>query len=221
MALRRRRASMVSSRASCSASLMPCHRSMAEMSGGHGYIGSISNRFRVWLRKNNGATMSARRRLARMHPRDLRPSQQFLSPLRRARLHCVRPFQRPGVQTCAGGLVRSGPAHRVGAISCTRVPTAAEAKISVTLRGRDATRRMVADSSCAEWGGEGRIQSRTKVKGLTRPAPWFFLSNPRGPCSARPRRRARHHLSRRGGRHRAAMLRMDARRGEETETPRG
>jgi len=50
-----------------------------------------------------------------------------------------------------------------------------EAKISVTLRGRDATWRMVADSPCAEWGGEGRIQSRTNEKGPTRPAPWFFF----------------------------------------------
>jgi hypothetical protein len=57
--------------------------------------------------------------------------------------------------------------------------------MSVTLRGRDATRRMVADSPVAEWGGEGRIQSRTNEKGRTRPAPWFFFLRPSGRDAAR------------------------------------
>ena len=68
------------------------------------------------------------------------PAAKFLSPPPPTLLHCVRPFQRPGAQTCAGGLVRSGPALAAGDISYPRVHPAADAKLSVTPRGRDATR---------------------------------------------------------------------------------
>jgi hypothetical protein len=45
------------------------------------------------------------------------------------------------------------------------------------------------------WGGDGRIHSRTKVKGLTRPAPWFFLFEPSGSDAARPKARVRGHCA--------------------------
>ncbi len=92
-----------------------------------------------------------------------------LFPLLRNALNLRRPFQTPGVQTCAGGLYGAGRCKRQGAISSPLVNAAANAKMLVTPRAGMQSGEWWRTSPCACVGRRRLHPYRPKKR--ARPAP--------------------------------------------------
>ena len=102
------------------------------------------------------------------------PAPKTLSPILPTPLNLRRPFQTPGVQTCAGGLHGMGRRNRSGRISSPRVSAAANAKMLVTPRAGMHSGEWRPTRLCAKCGAVKAASKTYTGKGRTRPAPRFL-----------------------------------------------